>query len=399
MSTDAGTPPPYVRTVIGLALAGLAAFGELYGVQSLLPLVARDFGVSPVDAALAQSAASVGVAVGVVPWSLAARRWGSGPALRAAVLLTAVLAPVIPLLGTLDALVVARFAHGLVLAGIPAIALVHIARSFDARTAVAASGWYIAGTSIGGPLGRLVSGVPGDLADDWRWGMAAVSLMSVVAAVACVILLRGQAGAAPAHDPAVHTPGSVWRDRRLWLIYVFAVLGVGAFTAVYNYFGFELVGPVFQLPDLAIPLVYLAYGFGTITSILTPRLVYRFGRRTVMVLALTAQLAGTLLTAVPSLLVALVGLAVLTMGFFASHSTAGAWAAQLGRGGTAASAGYTLSFYLGGGVIGWAGGLVYGDGHWVATAGAMGAALAVALLAFVVLLPRRSRHESDDPAH
>lgn len=371
----------YRRAVFGLAIAGLVAFGELYGVQSLLPAIAEDLRVSAADAALAQSGAALGVAVAVVPWSLLARRIGTGRALRLAVALTAILGPLVPLMESLELIVAVRVVQGMVIAGIPGLALVHLGRILDARHALAAAGWYIAGTSVGGPLGRLVAGVGGIAG--WRVGLAAVSLMTIVAAIAFFALRSGTELVLPV--PTTHVvPGDspgIWRDYRLWALYLCAFLYVGAFVALYNYLGFRLVGPVFGLPDVVISFVYLAYVFGTVSSAAVGRFALTWGRRPVLVVCVAAQLAGTALTLSDSLPLTAGGVAIATAGFFGAHTIGSGWAAQLGRGGTGASAGYSLAFYLAAGVLGWVAGLVYVASGWTATVSVLCAALLATLLA------------------
>ncbi|MWD31019.1 MFS transporter, partial [Aquicoccus sp. SCR17] len=54
----------------------MATFAQLYSPQGLLPLVSDDLGVSADRAALLVSAGTLGLALSVVPWSVAGDRWG-----------------------------------------------------------------------------------------------------------------------------------------------------------------------------------------------------------------------------------------------------------------------------------------------------------------------------------
>ena len=375
------------RVVVGLAAAGVVAFGELYGVQALLPPLARDLGVSAPDAALTQSAAALGLALAVIPWSLLARRTGTGPALRVAVALSVVIGIVVPLMPTLELLVAVRFVHGAVIAGIPALALVHLGRTLDARQVLVASGWYIAGTSVGGLSGRVIAAFAGDLGG-WRGGLTAVSVLSLAAGIAFFLLVpmgRARVVLEPGHPLAGRSP---LRDRRVWVLFGLAFLLMGSFVSTYNYLGFRLVGPLFELPDLVIGLVYLAYLFGTLSSALVGGIAARWGRRPVLAVSVLAQLLGTALVLVPSLPVTFLGVAVLTTGFFAAHSMAAGWAAQLGDGDATPSAGYTLAYYGGAAVLGWATGLVFAAAGWPPLVLVI-CGLLVLALALSALLPRR----------
>lgn len=65
---QAGTPP-YRRLLTALFFIGVATFAQLYSPQGLLPLISTEQQVSPDGAALMISAATLGVALGVIPWS------------------------------------------------------------------------------------------------------------------------------------------------------------------------------------------------------------------------------------------------------------------------------------------------------------------------------------------
>ena len=87
----------YRGVLVGLAAAGIATFAQLYSVQGLLPQLAADFGVSAATAALSVSAATLGLAVAVIPWSAAADRFGRLPVMRTAIITAVILGLLVPL--------------------------------------------------------------------------------------------------------------------------------------------------------------------------------------------------------------------------------------------------------------------------------------------------------------
>ncbi len=349
----------FAPTVVAFGAAGLVAFAELYGVQALLPAIGREFALSPSSAALVQSAGALGLAIAVIPWSLAARRMRRGTLLRIAVIATIVLSPLVAATDGLVPLLAVRFLQGAVLAGIPALAVTHLGDVLDRPRAAAAAGWYVGGTAIGGLSGRLVAGTVGALGD-WRMALVAVSLLSAVAAAAFLVLT-------PRVVELPDEPGAVrraLRDRRVWTLCLLALLQMGAFVAVYNFIGFRLLHPPFGLPDITVTAVFVVYLAGSVTAARTGRLVARFGRRRVVAAALVAQTLGAVVTLPELLPTIVVGLVVVTVGFFALHAVAAGWVAELGRGSALPSALYTIAYYLGAGVLGWALGLVYDGGGW-----------------------------------
>jgi YNFM family putative membrane transporter len=93
----------------------------------------------------------------------------------------------------------------------------------------------------------------------------------------------------------------------------------GGFIAVFNIIGFRLTSDPFDLRLAAASLVYLVYPVGAVSSVVAGRLADRFGRRAVMPFGCLVAIAGVLLTVAPSLVVLIVGMALLTAGFFAVH--------------------------------------------------------------------------------
>ena len=113
----------YRRVLLALLCAGVATFAQLYSVQGVLPLMAAELGVDAARAALGVSAATLGLAVGVLPWSAVSDRWGRLRTMVVAVAAATALGLAMPLAPTFEAVVGLRFAEGAALGGIPAVAM------------------------------------------------------------------------------------------------------------------------------------------------------------------------------------------------------------------------------------------------------------------------------------
>ncbi|WP_246090862.1 MFS transporter [Nonomuraea deserti] len=175
--------------------------------------------------------------------------------------------------------------------------------------------------------------------------------------------------------------------------YAVAALGMGAFVALYNAAGFRLSAPPISLGPAAASLVFLAYAMGTASSAAAGRMAARLGRTPALVTALMVTVAGTVMTAHPALPLIALGFAVLTAGFFAAHAIANAWvtAATAPRARGRAAGMYALAYYLGSGVGGTAGGVVYGHAGWTWLVVLTSAWLLVAGLAVLVSRAGRER--------
>lgn len=382
--------PAYRRILLALLFAGVATFAQLYSLQAVLTGVATEFGVSPADAALSVSAATLGLAVAVIPWSAVADRAGRRRTMMWAISAAVVLGSVAALAPTFEGLIILRFLEGVALGGVPATALVYLYEEVQRLHAAVAAGTYVAGTTLGGLAGRLVAGPIGE-AFGWRSGVLAVGLLAGASALAFILLAprprgfnplaRGEAGS------LVQRIGTNLRSPRLSAVYAQGFLLMGGFVAVYNYLGFHLEAPPFLLPASLVSLLFLAYLSGTATSRVAAGLSTRFGRFPVLLAAIAVILAGLTITLAGSLPLVILGLVTFTGGFFAAHAIASGWTAVLSTSGRAQASGlYNVAYYAGSSVLGWLGGLFFGQFGWPGVAAFSGClASAAALLAVVVL--------------
>lgn len=378
--------------ILALFAAGVATFSQLYSVQGVLPELAADQHVSESQAALAVSAATLGLAISVVGWSRIADRLGRRATMRIAISASVVLGLSVPFSPGFETLLALRFVEGLALGGIPAIALAYLAEEVTPIAAAVASGTYVSGTTLGGLAGRMVSG-PLSEVYTWRVGMFVVSAIAAVAAIVFFTVAPKPRGFMPVVRGSVHdTP--LWRallacmrDRRLLILYAQGGLLMGGFVAVYNYLGFRLEAPPFLIPATLASLLFLAYLAGTWSSSYAGRMSARHGRARVLSASTVVMLAGLVLTGFDWLPSIIAGLLLFTAGFFAAHAVAAGWVPVLAQTGRAqASSLYNLAYYSGSSLFGWAVGLALQSVGWWGVVAAVGTLIAAAA---VLALPLR----------
>ncbi|WP_105034007.1 MFS transporter [Cryobacterium aureum] len=397
----------YRKLLAGLFFAGIATFAQLYSPQAVLAQIADDVGVSAADAALVISASTLGLAVGVIPWSLVADRLGRVRAMSIAVIAATVFGLLVPFAPTFSLLLTGRFIEGLMLGGVPAIAIAYLSEEIEPRHAARAAGTYVAGTSIGGLIGRLVAGPVTELIN-WRVAVFSVGVLCAVSAVLFITLIPVPRGFVPRSfvPRRVRERGTDLslvvllrtnlRSTRLLALYAQGFLLMGGFVALYNYLGFRLANDPFNLPQALISLVFVAYLAGTWSSAQAGILAARFGRWSVLLSALVCMTAGVLLTLSPLLVIVLLGVLLATAGFFAAHAVASGWTgaeATVGR--AQASSLYNLSYYAGSSLFGWLGGLFFVRWGWGGTVGMVAGLMAVAAALTVALLRPANRCTGD----
>lgn len=387
---EPGTPA-YRRLLAALFVIGVATFAQLYSPQGLLPVIAADQGVSADQAALMISTATLGLALGVIPWSYIGDAKGRKPAMGWAVGLACLFALAAVVVPEFWMALGVRFLEGLMLGGVPALAVAYLSEEVHPRAAAVAAGTYISGTTVGGLTGRLVAAPVGEQLG-WRLGMLAVTALAVVCVVAFLRLAPPAVRFTPRRSrirEALAALTGNLRSAALWVIYLQGFLTMGGFVAMYNYLGFQLAGPPFQLPVWLASFVFLAYLAGTWSSPRAGRLAARRSRRSVLLLGNAVMASGVLLTLVPSLPVVILGMVVLTAGFFGAHAVAAGWAGASAVAGRAQSASlYNLGYYAGSSVFGFLGGTFLHLAGWPGTVGMVLALVAVATAAAALVLPR-----------
>ncbi|CAN5168443.1 MFS transporter [soil metagenome] len=358
----------YRRLLAALFCAGVATFAQLYSPQAVLPQISAGLGIGAADAALMVSAATVGLALGVIPWSMVADRIGRVRAISISVTVATALGLLVPFLPGYEFLLIGRALEGFALAGVPAVAVAYLTEEVEVKHAARAAGTYVGGTTIGGLLGRLVAGPVAEILD-WRAGVFTVAVLCGIAAVGFVKLAPPPRGFAPTRGRTIR--GVIQklfanlRSPRQLMIYAQAFLLMGGFVAMYNFLGFRLTAAPFHLPQTVVSLVFLAYLAGTWSSSRAGAEATRFGRKPVLLASIAIMIVGVAVTLSSNAVLVLVGLVIATAGFFGAHAITSGWVGSEANDGKAqASSLYNLFYYGGSSVFGWFGGVAFDAYGW-----------------------------------
>jgi YNFM family putative membrane transporter len=177
-------------------------------------------------------------------------------------------------------------------------------------------------------------------------------------------------------------------DKVLPLLYAEAFLLMGVFVTTFNYVGFRLEAPPYRLSQALVGSVFLVYLLGSFSSAWIGGLAGRLGPSRVLWMPIAVLAAGIALTTARPLAPVLCGLAIFTGAFFAAHSTASGWVGRRAtRDRAQASALYLLFYYLGGSLLGTAGGIAWNHGAW---SGVAAFVLTLTLCALGIALRLRS---------
>ncbi|WP_408994110.1 MFS transporter [Streptomyces sp. 1268] len=362
--------PGYRRMSFALFAAGVAAFALLYSTQALLPAVSASFDATAGQASWTVSAATGALALFVLPLSALSERFGRRQMMTASLAIAVLVGLLVPFAPSMGALIALRAVQGAALAGLPASAMAYLAEEVRPKALIAAIGLFVAGNSIGGMSGRILTGWVAQ-AWGWRAALAAVGLLALACAVVFHFLIPKARNFRPGSlnpKALAKTVATHLGNPLLVRLYAIGALFMTVFGAVYTVIGYRLVEEPFSLPQGVIGSIFLVYLVGTVSSAAAGRLVARLGRRGALYLAVSTTAAGLLLSLADSLAAVLLGLVLITAGFFAGHAVASSSVSRTATEGRAqASALYQSAYYLGSSAGGTLGAVAFHSGGWAAT--------------------------------
>jgi YNFM family putative membrane transporter len=381
--------PAYWRISGALFAAGFATFSLLYCVQPLLPVFGSEFRIGPAESSLALSLSTGTLAFSILLAGVLSEKLGRRGLMFVSMALAAVCNIGAAYMPSWHGLLAARALEGLVLGGVPAVAMAYLAEEIHPSALGLAMGVYVGGTAFGGMVGRVGMSVM-SASLSWRHAMLAIGAVDLVAAVLFVRLLPPSRGFTPGKAPRLSQNLMLWRthlvSRPLRLLFAVGCLVMGVFVTVYNYAGYRLMAPPFNLSATATGLIFCAYLVGILAASFAGALADHFGRRPILLIGLLTAAAGILLTLAGAMPVIIVGIVILTIGFFITHSVASGWVGRLADGAKGhASSLYLLAYYLGSSVLGSWGGWFWQNGGWSWVAAFAFLLLAVCLAATLAI--------------
>lgn len=382
--------PAFKRSNRALFFGGFSTFSLLYCVQPLMPVLSHEFHLTPAQSSWSLSISSGLLAISLVLLSAVSDRYGRKPLMVASMFSAAILTILSAFAQDYTQLLAIRAMLGIALGGMPAVAMAYLGEEIEGPSLGLSMGLYIAGSAFGGMSGRLVASMLSDFLS-WRWALGVLGVAGVLAAAEFWRSLPASKNFVPSTrgwNALPHAVKQHFSDQGLPWLFCLAFVLMGCFVSLYNYIGYRLLAAPFGLRQSTVGLLAFLYLIGIFSSVWAGRLVDRLGRRGVLWIMLSVMLTGIALTLFDYLPSIVLGMALATFGFFASHSIASSWVSRRARAPQAlASAFYLLFYYLGSSLIGSASGMMWGFDGWTGVVAMLGVCLGGG-----VLIALRLRH-------
>lgn len=371
-----------------LFLAGFITFANLYVTQPLLPTFAKEFHVSPAIASLTLSVTTFALSISMIIVGSLSEAWGRKSLMTISILAASIITLALAFSPNFETILVLRVIQGVVFAGLPAIAMAYLGEEMDPSSLGIAMGLYISGNSVGGLSGRVIIGTLTDLYN-WQVGMIVLGVISLVISVLFIWMLPNSKHFTARPLQIKSLTASLLqhlKDPSMLCLFGISFVLMGSFVTLYNYIGFKLMAPPYNLSATIVGWIFVIYLVGTFSSAWFGSLADRYGRQKMLLLSIAIMFAGAILTLNGLLSLKILGITIFTFGFFAAHSIASGWVSKRATHDKAqASSLYLFFYYFGSSIGGTVGGIFWMHYGWGGAIAMIAVFLVVAcLLSFLL---------------
>ncbi|MDM1046297.1 MFS transporter [Myroides sp. 1354] len=357
----------YKRIKWGIFLIGVSVFAQLYNYQPLLSEITHFFAVTPAESSYLVSASTFGMAIGLLLFAFIADRYPRKDIMLFSLVTSTLLTLSSVFVGDFSLLININFIKGICISGVSAVTLAYLAEEIDAKSIGTAISFYLAGNTFGGMFGRIIAALVSGWYN-WQASVLTIGILALGIAILFYFLFPESNFFEPQKvkfDKKLRQMQRIFRNKKILAMYVVAICLMGTFVSIYNYLGFKLEAPPYNLPHYIIALIFLMYAFGIVGNLVAGRLSDRYAAKNILLLALSLLLLGLGLMYISNLFVILLGLTIFTVAFFSGHTIASRVVTQLGgKAKSSATALYWFFYYMGSTLIGSSTGFFINKDNW-----------------------------------
>ena len=372
---------------LAIATAGFSAFVNLYSPQSLLPELAREFGVGAGGISALMTATTAAIALTAPFTGALADVFGRKRLITAAGFAVVVPTLMMMFADSVPQLVALRFLQGLLLPPIFTVAVAYVGDEWPPAEVPRVAGLFISGSSVGGFCGRFVTGAVADLFG-WRASFLAVALLTLLGALIVSLALPRERGFVRSGGLLASARQMLAHLRNPHLLAIYAV-GFGVlfnFIATFTYVSFHLAAAPYFFTPTMLGALFATYLSGSFIVPWVGRAILLFGRRRFILGVIAVWMCGALLLLAPPVWIIIVGLTVCATCGMLCQAVSTSYVITTAKEGRSSAAGlYASSFYIGGSAGAFLMGLVWHAAGWggcvaaiIAIQAAMGVVVALA---------------------
>ena len=325
-----------------------ASFTNIYITQPVLPVLQREFHVTPVQVSFTVSAVIFGIVLSSLFFGSLSDKISIHPILLTGGICVAAGGIVSALTHDFRILVAARFFQGLFIPALTTSLSAWLARTLPGRRLSVVMGSYVSATVLGGLSGRLLGGfIHPPL--HWRYAFFSAAGIILAATLAAVLVLPPTKSSGNPSKTSNSGFLSLLKRKDLALIYSCGAGALLIFSPIFNFLPYRMEGAPFHFSTELTTLIYLVYVLGIFLGPLAGRFSNQLGAGRMLIVATMIEAAALFLLLIPSVAAVIFGLLGVCAGFFSIHAVAvGLLNRKLSMNHGKANALYMLFYYTGG---------------------------------------------------
>jgi YNFM family putative membrane transporter len=345
---------PFWRATLALCIGSVMVFSNLYITQPLLPLIREVFQIDSLQATMTVSVATLSLGCCLLLFGPLSDAIGRRVVIHTTLALLCLTTLVTAFVTDYTQLLILRGLMGALIAGLPAAAMAYMGEEFEPQGLQVAVGLYIAGNSLGGVAGRLISGLA---AATWGWSYSFLVLAGFD--LICLLIVLWLLPASRHFQPRPLNVGQVARglsehlfNPQILVACIVGGLNFLVFVNQYSYITFVLADEPFKRSASWLGMLFLTYLSGTLAAGYSGRLVRNRSQPGAMAIGILIFAVGTLITLNQQLVWIILGLFINALGFFFTHSLAAGWVAGQATSARGSATSLYLVFYYAGATLG-----------------------------------------------
>ena len=377
--------------MLAAAVTGMLAFIQVYSVQAILPLFARDFQAAPVVLGYTVGATVLGVAITSPFMGMLSDAWGRKWLIVSSVFFLAAPTALLFFAETVEQVIALRFLQGVAVPGITVVLIAYIGEEFQAAQMARLMSLYVSGTVLGGFLGRFLMGHLSEWMH-WRSAFLCMAALNVIGGVLVWRALPASARFEPSRHlrQALATLRDHLRNRHVLAACALGGCVLFSLVACFTYVNLHLAAAPYHFNSGQLANIFAVYLIGMLITPLTVRLLLWLGVKLTALLAIALSMSGVLLTLLTPAWQIIVALTLMSSGvFIIQSSTISFLANRVTRGRSLASGLYYMTYYAGGTVGAIIGGIAYTRAGWYGTVAVVLAVQAMGAAIVLFGMPRR----------
>lgn len=340
----------YWYVVISLGLASFFIFATMYFFQPILPVIVDLYDVRISSASLTMSLNTIGLVIGLIIVGFWSDRQGRRLFILLSIFLTTSIVFLLPNLPHFSFILLLRFIQGTMLAGVLSAAMAYMSEEINPRYFGFAATLYISSNSLGGMMGRFVSGFLVE-SFSYQFALYILGFFGMFTFVFVLVTL-------PKSAHFEQSERYISEDFKNFLYHLknpnlLLMFGLGAilqisFTGMWTFLPFHLIEEPYGLSLKQISYFYFAYSLGTIGAPIAGWLSRKYALGKLRILGVAILTVGMFITLGTAISYIVLGLSIVCLGFFISHSLASATVSDEAKTfkGSASSL-YLVSYYIG----------------------------------------------------